>query len=222
MPKETFMLVSLKEDKAKKLAQAMSSTTCRKILDFLANKEATETEIAEKLNIPISTVHYNLSQLKESKLVETEEFHYSKKGKEVLHYKLANKYIIIAPKENDSHIMDALKNLIPVSLIMGAGIGIWQYFVNKIGTTTASAVAQNTLMKVAPAIAADMEESAIETVSSGAGIAPEVSRLAYDNGISTAIPIIQSTPTWQYFVFGATVAIALYFIVDLIRRSMKD
>ncbi|MBN2421471.1 helix-turn-helix transcriptional regulator [Candidatus Woesearchaeota archaeon] len=211
MPKETFMLVSLKEDKAKKLAQAMSSTTCRKILDFLANKEATETEISEKLNIPISTVHYNLSQLKESKLVETEEFHYSKKGKEVLHYKLANKYIIIAPKENDSHIMDALKNLIPVAIIMGVGTAVWKYFAERVGI---SGVAENTVLKVAA--------PAIDTAVEVGQAVPEMARIAYDTSVNNVIPIVQSTPAWKYFVFGAVVGIALYFAVDLIRRSMKD
>jgi len=35
---EKFLLVSLNEDKAKKLAQIISNDTCRKIIDFLAEK----------------------------------------------------------------------------------------------------------------------------------------------------------------------------------------
>ena len=93
MAKEKFVLVSLKEEKAKELAQIIANESCRKILDYLAEKEATESELAEKLNLPISTVHYNLQHLIEGSLVTVEEFHYSEKGKEVNHYKLANKYI---------------------------------------------------------------------------------------------------------------------------------
>jgi len=64
MTEESFMLVSLKESKAKKLAEVIGNDTCRKILDFLASKKsATETEISKDLNIPISTVHYNLKHL---------------------------------------------------------------------------------------------------------------------------------------------------------------
>src|SRR3989344_3588410 len=98
MAKEKFLLVSLKEDKAKKLAQVISNDTSRKILDYLAEKEATESDLAKTLEVPISTIHYNLKALMDAGIIEVEEFHYSQKGKEVNHYKLANKYIIIAPK----------------------------------------------------------------------------------------------------------------------------
>ncbi len=124
---KNFLLVSLEEDKAKKLAQVISNDTCRKILDYLAKKEATETELAEQLNIPISTVHYNLKQLSESGLVTAEEFHYSKKGREINHYSLANKYIIIAPKSGEG-IPSKLKTLLPVTLIIAGTAFAMQIF----------------------------------------------------------------------------------------------
>jgi DNA-binding transcriptional ArsR family regulator len=122
MAKETFMLVSLNEKKAKKLAEVISNNTCRKILDLLAKKESTETEISKELDIPISTVHYNLKHLLEAKLVKADEYHYSEKGKEVLHYKLANQYVIIAPESSKSKIKEKLKSIIPAGLItLGLG-----------------------------------------------------------------------------------------------------
>ena len=73
MAEKSFVMVSLKEDKAKKLTQALSNEKCRKILDYLSTrKEATETQIAKDLKIPISTVHYNIKILAENKLVTTE------------------------------------------------------------------------------------------------------------------------------------------------------
>ena len=78
MPKEPFMLVSLDEDKARRLAQVISNPTCTKILNYLAGKDATESDIAKELKLPLSTVHYNLQQLSQAKLVTVEEFHYSK------------------------------------------------------------------------------------------------------------------------------------------------
>ncbi len=122
MAKEKFVLVSLQENKAKELAQVISNESCRKILDYLADKDATESELAEKLNIPISTVHYNLKHLVDGGLVSVEEFHYSKKGKEVNHYKLANKYIIIAPKTTYG-IKEKLRSILPVGLLALAGAG---------------------------------------------------------------------------------------------------
>ncbi len=125
MGKESFVLVSLKEEKARKLAKVISNASCRKILDFLASKEATETELSKKLNLPISTVHYNLKHLTEAGLVVVEEFHYSSKGKEVNHYKLANKYIIIAPKSTFG-IKERLKRVLPVALLVGASAFVIQ------------------------------------------------------------------------------------------------
>lgn len=191
MTKESFMLVSLKEQKAKKLAQVISNPTCRKILDYLATKEATETEISKALNIPISTVHYNLTQLKESKLVEVEEFHYSEKGKEVDHYKLANKYIIISPKES-SNFIEKLKTLIPTTLILVASIGIWQFIKNNF--------AEQATLKATP-----MLESVAE--------APPV---AFDMAIE---PVKQAV--WPYFVYGAIAALAVYILTDWIVKKFK-
>lgn len=118
----TFLLLSLEEEKAKKLATVISNEVCRRLLDCLAKKEATETELSRELNIPISTIHYNLKQLLESGLVKADEFHYSEKGKEVNHYSIANKYIIIAPKTTES-LANKLKSILPVFAIVSvAGI----------------------------------------------------------------------------------------------------
>lgn len=129
MGKQSFLLVSLQEDKAKKLAQVVTNDSCRKILDYLTEKEATETEIAGRLKLPISTVHYNLRQLEDAGLISAEEFHYSKKGKEVKHYKLANKYIIIAPKSTFG-IREKLRSILPAAIAVAAVGFVMQYVSN--------------------------------------------------------------------------------------------
>lgn len=115
MPKDKFLLINLKEERAKKITEVISSDTSRKILDYLAEQEGTEQKISEKLNLPISTAHYHLQKLVECGLVVIEEFHYSRKGREINHYKLANKYIIITPKPV-SGIKQKLKNILPAIL----------------------------------------------------------------------------------------------------------
>ena len=127
MTNKNFLLLSLEDSKTKKIANVVSNESCRKILDYLAKKEATESELSGKLQIPISTVHYNLQQLMETKLISTEEFHYSEKGKEVLHYKLANRYIIISPKSTYG-LKERLKGILPVALIATATAGIIQIY----------------------------------------------------------------------------------------------
>src|SRR3989344_3477918 len=121
MAKQNFLLVSLEESQSKQLAEVLSNDTSRKIIDFLSSQEdATESDVAKMLNIPLPTVHYNLQKLKEAQLVAVEEFHYSKKGREVDHYKLANKYVIITPRPVKG-IKNALKSVLPVSITL-AGI----------------------------------------------------------------------------------------------------
>ena len=132
MAKEKFLLVSLSESRTKELAQAVSNETCRKILDYLAENEATESELAEKLEIPISTVHYNLQQLQKGGLVDVEEYHYSEKGKEVNHYSLSKKYIIIAP--STTGIKTKLKSILPMAIITVVGAGLIHLLTNGIGT----------------------------------------------------------------------------------------
>ena len=126
MVEESFMLISLKEDQSKDLAQVISNKTARAMLEHLANKEfATESEMAKDLGVPLSTVHYNCKALIKSGLVLADEYHYSQKGKEVPHYKLAKKFIIIAPKEESkSSLMERMKKFLPLGglAVVGAGI----------------------------------------------------------------------------------------------------
>jgi len=116
---EKYILVSLEEDKAKDLANVISNNTSRKILDYLSSKdEASETEISKELRLPLSTVHYNLQQLKKNSLVETKRFMYSEKGKKIEFYRVVKKFIVIAPKYTRRNLIN---QVLPLFLI-SAGI----------------------------------------------------------------------------------------------------
>ena len=127
MKDDTFMLLSMKDSKS--VANAMSNETAQKIISYLAEHgEATESEIAKALKVPLPTVHYNIQQLKKAKLIDAKEFFWSKKGKEMLVYKLAKKYIIISPDSSENSL-SKLKNLLPVTLLSVVGSGLvylWQ------------------------------------------------------------------------------------------------
>lgn len=203
MPSKNFLLLSLEDNKIKKVSNVISNDSCRKILDYLSNKEATESEIAEKLQLPISTVHYNLQQLMETGLISADEFHYSEKGKEVSHYKLANKYIIIAPKKTFG-IKEKLKSILPVALIVSGAAAVIQLFTNYFSRRTFAtqemiakpAMAEKTLA-AAPALR-DMSQA-------GAGKA------------SAFIP--QNLALW--FLIGALFALLVYFVVSLYRKDIS-
>jgi DNA-binding transcriptional ArsR family regulator len=204
MAKEKFVLVSLKENKAKKLAQVISNESCRKILDHLAEKEATETELAEKLEIPISTVHYNLKHLTDAGLVTVEEFHYSEKGREVNHYKLANKYVIIAPKSTFG-IKEKLKAILPVALVTVVTAGLLRLFTGRMATLgAAKAGVREAVMATAP----EMEEAATDAVATGLA------------NVTRAPPVSEpSIALW--FLIGAVFAIVIYIIIQYILSKRK-
>lgn len=121
MPDEPFVMMSLKGEKAKKLANVLSNKSAAKILTYLAeNTGATESKIAKDLKLPISTVNYNMKALVEAKLVVDDEYHYSSRGREVNHYRLARKYIIIAPEEEKDSFWERVKGFVPVALVAAA------------------------------------------------------------------------------------------------------
>lgn len=194
MPKkeETFLLVSLEQNKAKKLAQIINNDTCRKILNFLAKKDATETELAEKLNIPLSTVHYNLQNLLEAGLVKAEEFHYSKKGKEVNHYSLTNKFIIIAPKSTEG-ISVKIKRVLPIVLLVGAATALVQalskYLYQPIYAQTPLA-----------------REAMLETIAAGAPKAAE------------AVPLISQANFALWFLYGALFSLVAFIAWEWVKE----
>lgn len=154
MDKNNFLLVDLNEPKTKKLAETITSDTSRKILNYLTDKEGTESAIAESLKIPLPTVHYHLQKLQEAGLVIVEEFHYSQKGREVNHYKLANKYIIITPKKVTG-LREKLKGILPVAgivLLVSALLGLFTskstMFATGIEQKAMPIMQQNVIVKV--------------------------------------------------------------------------
>ena len=197
---KNFLLLSLEDSQAKKVANIVSNDSCRKILDYLSEREATESELAAKLNIPISTVHYNLQQLMDAKLIESEEFHYSPKGREVNHYKLANKYIIITPKKVTG-ITQKLKSILPVGLIALGAAGIIQLVSKYLGSTPP---AQPEMIQIA-AKSAPLEA-------------------AFDEAAAAMMPAAEVTPViWQnialWFLLGAAFALLLYVVISSIKKK---
>jgi DNA-binding transcriptional ArsR family regulator len=215
MTEESFILVNLKEGKAKKLAQVISNETSRKILDFLAKKEATESDIAKELNVPISTVHYSLTHLKEVNLVQCDEFHYSQKGKVVEHYKLSNKMVIIAPHNPSvESIKEKLMKLFPAALVgvFGAGTIFLSNFLQ-----------EQFSQAPAPMLAAKMMDTGIENVAANSGALGGSEAMMYaTRAAPEAINQGFVIPSAVWFLAGAVVVLAAYLVTDIIRAKMKE
>jgi len=217
MAKQSFLLVSLKEDKAKELAQVISNESCRKILDYLSERQhVTETELAQKLNVPISTVHYNLQHLMKAGIVTVDEFHYSEKGREVNHYRLANKYIIIAPKTTYG-IKEKLKAILPISLLALIGAGFIQIYTKYLRQPTFAA------MKAAPAAMEEAVKEAAPATEPLMGVAKdEAARAVMEKAPEVATNVVQAAPNYAlWFLFGCVFVIFLVIIFELIRAKRE-
>ena len=183
----------------------ISNESCRKILDYLSDRDSTESELAEKLSIPISTVHYNLQQLTETGLIESTEFHYSQKGKEVSHYRLANKYIIIAPKKTFG-LKEKLKSIFPVVLIASGAALVIQYL-----SKSMIDVPEQPMM-MAKSLA---RESSIAAAS--APMAADQAQTASAMAAQNVSSLPQNIALW--FFIGALFALAVFLVVKYIRKE---
>jgi len=235
MAKGSFLLVNLREDKAKKLAQVIANESCRKILDYLTEKSATESQLASRLDIPLSTVHYNMQALVNAGLVQAEEFHYSPKGREVLHYQLANKYIIIAPKSTYG-IKEKLKSILPITVFIGALAFIVQFFSQSRIMATSTQLARDTAQVVqekvivdeltsagAPAVKVAAEEGVKSVGVSAAQIAADVTTTTTTTTLPPPEVIIQAvTPSLAlWFFLGVVTAFVLYLLIDYLFYKKK-
>ncbi len=240
MAKDPFLLVSLEENESKALAQVMSNDTARKILDILSKHETlTETDIAKKLDVPLSTVHYNLQALVKANLVKAEEFHYSEKGKEVNHYSLANKIIIIAPKNaRTESFRDKLRGILPIGLIVLAVGAVIQLITKlRIGSAKLMAAAPmaadyaargaGQVMDVAEkAIAPAAEEAAPLLMTAASSVAENITNITQnitenitepinEQVIQPIINVVQQTQPTNialWFIIGAAFTIILLVI----------
>ncbi len=126
-----YLLVSLEDERAKKISEVLGSKTCKKIIDFLAEEnEASEKDIADSIKLPLNTTEYNLKKLLHAEIVEkTQNFFWSAKGKKIPMYRLSDKSIVISPKSSK---LIGIKSILPVALISGIGaLVIRQYFILK-------------------------------------------------------------------------------------------
>ncbi len=210
--KNNFILVDLNDTKTKKLAETITSKTSRKILNHLAEENDSKSSMSKKLDIPLPTITYHLQKLEQAGLVISKEFTYSKKGRVVDHYALANKYIIIAPKKV-SGLSQKLRGILPVAIIALGISAVIKFFTlpaQKIGfageTEYVASIASARLVEEADALA--------ESAPAVADAMPTL----YD----TAIQTTQSQPDIAlWFLIGSVSTIVLYIIVQVFRGYLS-
>ncbi len=85
---------------SRRITQILSNGTSLKILELLGEKSMSATDIAEKLNLPLTTVKYNLDSLVESDLIKVKQIKWSQKGRQVKIYESVEKLIVLVPSKS--------------------------------------------------------------------------------------------------------------------------
>ena len=89
------------DEQAQKIAKAMASRTAGEILQLLKNGNEAATQIAELLQLPITTVQYHLENLADAGIITVVERRWSQKGREVKVYGLRDQMLIVVPRGGD-------------------------------------------------------------------------------------------------------------------------
>jgi len=149
---EKLLILPLNDKNSRKITQIISNDTARNILEVLASKPLSASELAEKLSIPLTTVQYNLERLNDAGLVKVERTKYSKKMKHMKIYAPQRKFVVIAPeKTNRKEVIAALKRYLTLIFFAVVGSGIIEFFSTKIKTPAFEEATRSIPEKAVPA-----------------------------------------------------------------------
>ncbi len=111
---EAPQVVGADSDAADDLLGVLSSETARAVLEALHDDPATASELAERLDASVQTVHYHLGNLSEAGVVEVAGATTSEKGREMdLYAPAGGPVVVFAGDEDDGdRLRDALKRLV--------------------------------------------------------------------------------------------------------------
>lgn len=193
-----YLMFDLNDEKTKKLSEVLGSKSCKKILDFLSEEEASETDISRKINMPLNTVEYNLKKLIGSGLVnKSKDFFWSVKGKKIPIYKVSNKHIVISPK---TKVPSKLMKVIPTALIGGAVALLIRHYYTLQNTFTGST--KSLVFERTPEMIADAG-NAVTNMSVESAVAETIA----------CTPAILANP-WLWFLSGILFSLILYLILN--------
>jgi len=189
MDENKFMLVSMEDETSKSVAEVLGSKTCKKIINYLSDKEASQKDLSDALEIPMNTLDYNIKKLLDSGFIQKKKnFFWSKKGKKIVMYELSNKSIIISPKKSTS---EKIKSILPAIII-----------------TTVGTFAVGVFEKI-NFVSRNLETSPQSISDAGFGV-EIVSKIAETPTMITP----QTFPLWGWFLLGSIISILLIAIIN--------
>lgn len=210
MTNNKYIMISLDDERLGVLTDVLSNKTSKKILEYLAEKEASESEIANDLGLPANTVNYNVKKLLESRLIEkSKTFFWSIRGKKIVYYRVAKKSIIISPKNSNA------AKIIGTFFIVGIGALLVKLFsvsyLPKQAVNLAGNV-NNTLAENLPRISGASDEVLDASYGGAEAVKATASNLAVQNASGVMGWIFEP---WVWFVAGALTIAVVYVLLGM-------
>lgn len=148
---EKLLILPLGEE-SKKITQVISNDTARQIIELLADAPLSASDIAERLQAPLTTITYNLENLESVGLVKVERIKYSEKGREVKIYAPVRKLIVVVPEKTDrKSVADVLRKYIGVILAAVLASSLIEFFMRSTEEKSAKMMQIATESNLAPA-----------------------------------------------------------------------
>ncbi len=164
---EKLMVIPLGKE-SKKITQVISNDTARQVIELLADQSMSVSDIAHKLDVPLTTIKYNIDNLVDVGLAKVERIKYSEKGRQVKIYGPVRKLIVVVPEKADSaSIADILKKYLGVVLAAVFASGIVEVLNSRFGKsmsiTNESGFAADLIpeMEAAPNVSEIMVDSVV-------------------------------------------------------------
>ena len=130
---EKLLILPLGEE-SKKITQVISNDTARQIIELLADAPLSASDIAERMNTPLTTVIYNLENLESVGLVKVDRIKYSEKGRKVKIYAPVKKVIVVMPGNTDREsVLDILRKYVGVVLAAVLASSVIEFFTKEYG-----------------------------------------------------------------------------------------
>jgi len=212
MADETSIMVGLGDEKAKKISEVIGSKSCNRILDLLADRDLTVSEISKKLKIPINTVDYNVKKLVKASLIEKASHWWSVKGKKMPTYKISNKKIIISPRRSVAKVFAWTIGLTGLTaLTIKELLGRATYATGPVMEYGRDLATNNAMLA----------EGVQKTTSAALDSAPIILEGA-ESGGAGFLSFLAGINPWSWFLIGAWFAVFLFFAISFItNRKMR-
>lgn len=127
MKKNKWIFSSLSD--SKNINKVLANDTARSILEKLSKEPLSTTQLSKKLSKPLTTIDYNLKNLKEANLVKLSKRAISEKGRVIDLWEPENKFILISPLGREK-VLEVLKKGSPyigISLILSIILESFSY-----------------------------------------------------------------------------------------------